>query len=709
MASRLADRLRLAREQLMVGRNAELLAYRETLEASSPPFFVLYVYGPGGIGKTTLLNEFQHLSEWLHVPVYSIDARNVEPNPDTFIGALQAAMGLTPPTTPLSRLAERSVRQVILIDTYENLAPLDEWLCKTFFPQVPENVILVLAGRHPPSPAWRSDAGWQGLIRVLPLRNLSPEESRAYLSKRLVPADEQPGVLGFTHGHPLALSLVADLYAQRPDFHFQPDESPDVVKTLLEKFVQKAPGPAHRTALEACALVHSMTEGLLAEMLAINESILASVPEAQQALHDIFEWLRSLSFIEMGRRGLFPHDLAREALIADLRWRNPDWYAELHHRARGYYTKRLGTASSLLQQQMIMDLIYLHRDNAVVRPHFEWQSGGKLLVERMQPGDRQILLEIIARHEGQESAALAAYWFSRQPGQVLVVRDAGGNPVGFVTAITMQTSNSADLSADPATQAAWNYLQRHAPLRPGEFATYFRFWMASDSYQDISPAQSLIGANMVRHYLTTPGLAYAFFPVRDAAFWFALMAYANLLPVPEASFQVGGVAYTVFGHDWRIEPPAAWLELLAEREISSGLVVTGPPKASQSLVVLSEVDFEAAVMEALRTFTRPDGIQGNPLLRSRLVLERTGMEAPDGKRSETLRELILGAAESLKASPKESKFYRAVYHTYFQPAPTQELAAELLDIPFSTYRRHLKSGASRIVEILWQKEIGAVD
>jgi hypothetical protein len=40
-------------------------------------------------------------------------------------------------------------------------------------------------------------------------------------------------------------------------------------------------------------------------------------------VHELFEWLRGLSFIESGRLGLYPHDLAREALVADLRWRHP--------------------------------------------------------------------------------------------------------------------------------------------------------------------------------------------------------------------------------------------------------------------------------------------------------------------------------------------------------------------------------------------------
>ncbi|HEY5574249.1 MAG TPA: hypothetical protein VIK64_14605, partial [Anaerolineales bacterium] len=58
------------------------------------------------------------------------------------------------------------------------------------------------------------------------------------------------------------------------------------------------------------------------------------------------------------------------------------------------------------------------------------------------------------------------------------------------------------------------------------------------------------------------------------------------------------------------------------------------------------------------------------------------------------------------ASPRSEKYYRALERTYFHPAPTQEAAAELLDLPFSTYRRHLKAGIEHVIDALWQQEIG---
>ena len=106
----------------------------------------------------------------------------------------------------------------------------------------------------------------------------------------------------------------------------------------------------------------------------------------------------------------------------------------------------------------------------------------------------------------------------------------------------------------------------------------------------------------------------------------------------------------------------------------------------------------------------PDLLAGNPLARSRLVLDtaRRGLStngATEG--APALQTLIKEAADALHASPRDAKLYRALYHTYFQPAPTQERAAEILDLPFSTYRRHLTAGVAQVTEALWQREVGA--
>ena len=61
MASRLGERPRAARCRWFVGREAERELFRAALRAEDLPVCVLHVHGPGGVGKTALLDEFARL------------------------------------------------------------------------------------------------------------------------------------------------------------------------------------------------------------------------------------------------------------------------------------------------------------------------------------------------------------------------------------------------------------------------------------------------------------------------------------------------------------------------------------------------------------------------------------------------------------------------------------------------------------------------
>jgi hypothetical protein len=228
--------------------------------------------------------------------------------------------------------------------------------------------------------------------------------------------------------------------------------------------------------------------------------------------------------------------------------------------------------------------------------------------------------------------------------------------------------------------------------------------MSKEAYQGIAPGQTVLIVQIVRHYLITAGLAFTFFPVADPGFWAPLAAYADLERLEQADFSIGGRTYGVFGHDWRVISPTSWLALLAERELADDALSVRPPPTAPQLVMLSEPAFLEAVEEAIQNYARPDRLYDSALLQSRIVVERAGPDAATAERVRALQELVRTTSELLQSSPRDLRLYRAVYHTYIQPAVTQERAAELLDLPFSTYRRHLKSGLTRIAELLWRIE-----
>jgi hypothetical protein len=150
--------------------------------------------------------------------------------------------------------------------------------------------------------------------------------------------------------------------------------------------------------------------------------------------------------------------------------------------------------------------------------------------------------------------------------------------------------------------------------------------------------------------------------------------------------------------------PAVWIARLAEKEVGAAGQAASP-RVVEPLIFLSRDDFGNAVKQALHDFARPGGLTGNPLLRSRLVSDAAAAGKGSNDQTEILKTKIKEAAESLRLHPRDEKLFLALDKTYLHPAPTQEAAAELLDLPFSTYRRHLTNGIQRLTEILWRQEV----
>lgn len=680
---RLADRLAAARRGRFVGREAEIDLFRSALLAAEPPFVVLHIYGPGGVGKTTLLREYARLAAESGRPVIRLDGRNLDPSPPGFLLALDQALGNTEPAGALPNWPPHGV---LVIDTYETLAPLDLWLRETFLPQLPAQCMVVIAGRYPPAAAWRTDIAWSGLARLISLRNLRPEESQTYLAVRGIPAEHHPEVLSFTHGHPLALSLLADVLSQGNQLAaFRPQNEPDVVRVLLEHLVQDVPSAGHRLALDICVLAWATTEALLAEVVGGEEA------------HALFEWLRRLSFIEQGPYGLFPHDLAREVLDADLRWRNPDRYQGLQQQVSAHLHARFARTTGLEQQRTRLDLLYINRHDPGLKAFFDWDAFGSAYAEPAAPEDAVAIIEMVRTHQGEASAQIACYWLRRQPQAFLVFRTLEGELFGFMANLELNMVTPEDLATDPAIPAALNFAQNYGPVRPGEEIVYLRFWMGRDTYQAIAPAVNLAASNSVTYWVTHPRLAWNFIAIADPDFFQPHFASIHMQRSPEADFEVDGRRYGLFTHDWRVEPASAW----QGRRFLPPASAPEPEKPALPLLVLSQPEFEEAVRQAFRDYTRPDLLAASPLMRSRLVIEAA--EAP--ATPATLQALLREAAATLTGNPRDEKLYRALYHTYLEPAPSQERAAELLDLPFSTYRYHLANGLKRLTDRLWQREL----
>ncbi len=351
---RLGARLDAARDRGFVGREAAVELFRQALEAEEPPFAAYFVHGPGGVGKTTLTRRLLREARAAGAVTRVIDGHAIRAS----AGSVLQGLGVDSLDALPAALGD-GARAVVAIDTYELLAPLDAWVREELAPALPEHAVLLLAGRDPPSAAWRADPGWASLLVTVALDNLSRAESARLLAGRGVPAAAHAAIHEATYGHPLALALVADLF--REGDATVPALQADVVGALLEALLRAVPSARHREALEVAALARTVDQATLREL---------ADDDAEGALH---AWLRSLSFVEVTPDGLSMHDIVRDALLAEARTRDPaSARARLEAVGRRAIGRLLDATRPAERERGAMDLLHVYRADPAWRPFYSW-------------------------------------------------------------------------------------------------------------------------------------------------------------------------------------------------------------------------------------------------------------------------------------------------------------------------------------------------
>jgi hypothetical protein len=103
-------------------------------------FNVLWVQGPGGIGKSSLLEAYARAARKAGLTVKRADGGGISSCPAgiwAVAGDLQA--------------------DVIMIDAADRLGDADARLRDELLPSLPADTVVVIASRKPPAEAWLSD------------------------------------------------------------------------------------------------------------------------------------------------------------------------------------------------------------------------------------------------------------------------------------------------------------------------------------------------------------------------------------------------------------------------------------------------------------------------------------------------------------------------------------------------------------------------
>lgn len=655
----LRDAIDAAREQHFVGREPELARLDALCLPDGPS--LAYVNGPGGVGKSELLQTFARRWQRLGAAVARVDAQSIVAHEQGMMDAIRNAEAVLP------RSAE-----LLVIDSLDHVWHLEGWIRETLLPSLPLDLRVVLGGREPLHPTWLASPAWRDRLDSISLENWSEAQALDYLGRARVEERHRRAIFRIGFGHPLTTALLAEVSQGVAGEFPHLGRLPDTVQTVLSQLLRDVLSDAQRLALWSTAMVPAMNEQLLSRMIP---------DEFEPAL---FEWLRARTFIRSGARGLVLHDVARAALTADVQWRAPDTRRRLVERALDEYLLQMEADKA--------DIVRTGRSVVATMQlfghHVSLGSNAEYYPSTLEAADWPKLEAMITRHEGEESGKLARFWRDRGA-EIMVARGRNGEAAGCVITLWLEQIDPDDAARDPGVLPAYQHLESAGVFNDGR-AFFIRFWTGAESYQSFNSPVAGVLITRIMTQAFTDDTAFGFSQHGDAM---SVMAVAGTLKhFSECDFRMGERDYQVMGHDYREDPPPRWFRRVLGRTIRQ------PVPSS-----LDRETFEAGVRGALRSFHQVERLAESPLLRSRLA---SGLD-PNASRADTARQLqslIQGEIEGLSGETSDEEVYRVLKVTYLGKPVKQAAAAAELNMSYSTYRRRHSAAVDRLIDILWERD-----
>ncbi|RFF26718.1 MULTISPECIES: AAA family ATPase [unclassified Wenzhouxiangella] len=674
---RLGEALERERAQQFVGREPELGLFDRML-AASPPFRVLLLHGPGGIGKSTLLDAMRRQARSRGLAVVQLDGRDLPGDRHSleraFRGAIESAS-----ITPGDPAA-------LLVDNFESLATVERWFRETLLADLPGRFRVVLAMRQQPETQWQLDAGWSRLARVHRLEDLAPDTADFLLDRLGVPVDARPGIRELVGGHPLALTLAGQLQRDDPQGDLSLIDSPQLVSELAERHLADAPSSDARRALYACALSRRLTRPLLAAML------------AREDVDELFDWLRRQSFVRETVPGLVAHDLVADALCARLEHRDPESHRRLIRRGMRYLLAGVDEHG----EAAITEVLYLMRGLPAIRRTFVVGRDTGWHTDRLREGDADILAGLVEGEWGPHARQWFETWVVEAPEWLAVLRDRMGRPLGMSFFLDAEAIDRELAAADPAVRAFRDHVRQHAPIRRGERAMLARFLLARADGESLPAGIAQLQCHNAFMPVSVKGLAISGSVRPDNEVNRTQAHYSGIRPLADTEFSQDGQPFFIMGHDWRVEPFADWIDGVIER-----LVMRGEPASRERQAeIMRREEFDAAVRYMLEAMSKGEPLDRIELARS-LMVQRARSMGPKQGAGEILFELVWRAIGELQEHKRGAHLVAVLHHTYIDPQPKQRAAAHEAGLAYGTYRRRLREATAALTDRLWQWERAA--
>jgi hypothetical protein len=645
---------------------------------------VVSLTGPPGIGKTAFVYALERACAARDAAdVVIIDSRDF---PHTLPDLLDAVRPAT-----VRAASESPTRPLLLaFDTFEEMGDLEEQFWERFLPGLHGPVLVVLSGRSS-SRAGVPSSGWRMVVDEIMLGALPDDQARRLLSHLGVSGEAVvSAIVDLAGGSPLLLCVAAEVHRSGAASGLADPGVPGMLaRSLVARMSRELRRPDVRELLQAASLVRTFDEELLTAMVGRLRA-------------ETFDALCELSVVRLTATGARLHDVVRQTVSAELRWRAPERYARLRRRAAEHLLVRSAQGD---RGHVVPELLHLVGETVGPRRFFADAADRGVSV---RPADESDLpeLERVCRggvhnfgwrtgqtlRELRADFAVARDWF--------VVAATGDRLVAYSYSLPLHRE-----TWEPVASARGDYF---SVLPAGERAAI------RQAPPDKPPAFLIAGTvALPSHRSAEPALRFATFTNRHVRAPSVSRSYV-LMP-HDSPFEETAVS---LGMSRRLtgigmapgEPPAdEWILEYGTRGFPSWVQrLLNLPEQESLLDLVPDDVLVGQVKLALEDLYRPGSLARSPLVRLHCInQDRTdqgrtdqGRVDHDAGQAAGLRALLLRLLAELRhtAAARDREAAALLESYYVKRVGSHEVIAERLGLPRTTFYRRLHRGLQLLAE-----------
>jgi hypothetical protein len=655
-----------------VRRDKELKAITTHLQGK-PPFPVFFLTGEGGSGKTTLLRTAQReITKNTKINPIFIDCKNFMHNTVNLVQKLKEGTGIIEKDT------------VIFIDTFELMSSVENELIAKLH-TLSQRTPVIIASRKKPSTAQET--------KITKLKPFDLATIEAYIKESGLSADIARQAYQFSKGNPLLLNLFM-MAAAKSKKHIAIDKKA-LQSNYVSFIISEVTSEDVFMLLEAASIVHSFNSDLLGHML--------SRPIGEKAYQELI----GLSFVSKNEDYWQIHDVVGQSISQSLKEQAPQRYYSYKKRALRFY--------NLLQQnhpdmadEINLYRIYLCEDEFARTIFFNLGtdfSDNNLSVSPAEKEDLYHVMQIwkqafqpmgYSKEQIAHAASDTENLIRHTSPFIRILKDKDKNILGYHCTIPACSATMKYLLHSPATKSYFFSLpaKELKMLKKADVHSTDTFFIRHFTPVDVNnfAIQGALLQDLTKCYLRDGVRIITTIPHHLFHSLVEGLGFRRLPGIYDTAFDTPLPAYEL---DFRRTAIELWYEWLAMGRIL--------PHWLNSLLTGSKEGWQELVNEVLDNLNDVNFLACHPLAPLALEMQDASLDK-DHASGNALHKLITELINEDFISKKQNRRSAGeILKVTYLHSESREKAAEILDLPPSTYYRQLKKARRELANRLFDK------